>query len=76
MKSWLIQRATAYKVNEIISSDKKGIDTVFKWDYMGSAEFEFGALGQSLKRIKENIDTYCIIEVYKTINGFSSISFL
>jgi len=39
-------------------SDRKGIDSILAFDYMGSAEFEFGALPQSLKRIRENIDNY------------------
>ena len=43
-------------------SDRKGIDSILAFDYMGSAEFEFGALPQSLKRIRENIDNYIYIQ--------------
>ena len=44
---WLIQRG------EICTepSEKKGIDGLVSWDYMGSAAFEVGALFKSLKRI-------------------------
>lgn len=37
---------------------KKGIDSIIKLQYMGSAEFEFGAVPDSLERIRENIDRY------------------
>lgn len=35
-----------------------GIDSILQFDYMGSAEFEFGALPDSLKRIRKNIAEY------------------
>ena len=50
---YLIQRAEFSD-----RSDGKGIDSILAFDYMGSAEFEFGALPQSLKRIRENFDDY------------------
>lgn len=49
---WLIQRA---KFND---SDREGIDGIIRLDYMGSAEFEFGAVPQSLKRIRTAIEQY------------------
>lgn len=55
MKPYLIQRAT-FKYDPY----RNGIDSILDFDYMGSAEFEFGALPQSLKRIRENISDYCI----------------
>lgn len=55
MKPYLIQRAKFTN-----SPDQKDIDSILDFDYMGSAEFEFGALPQSLKRIRENIANYCI----------------
>lgn len=39
---------------------KTGIDRILKFDYMGSSEFEWGALGTSLKRIRENIEEYTL----------------
>lgn len=46
---YLIQRAT------IEDRDyKQGIDSIIKLDYMGSAEYEFGAVQNSLKRIRDN----------------------
>ena len=55
MKPYLIQRA---KFQD--NPNRKGIDSILDFDYMGSAEFEFGALPQSLKRIRENMSNYCI----------------
>lgn len=36
----------------------KGIDSLLIFDYMGSYEFECGALPSSLKRVKANLDNY------------------
>lgn len=36
----------------------KGIDKLLQFDYMGSVEFEFGALPKSLKRVRERISDY------------------
>lgn len=49
---YLIQRA------KFQNRDKAGIDGLLRFDYMGSSEFEFGALGQSLGRIRNNIELY------------------
>jgi hypothetical protein len=38
--------------------DNKGIDKLLSYDYMGSAEFEFGALPASLKRVRSNLNDY------------------
>ena len=54
-KPYLIQRA---KFEKHASKDAKGIDALLRFDYMGSAEFEFGALPKSLKRTREAIDQY------------------
>lgn len=35
-----------------------GIDQILQFDYMGSSEFEWGALPKALKRIRENISEY------------------
>jgi hypothetical protein len=37
---------------------KKGIDSLLSFDYMGSSEFEWGALPSSLKRVRANLDNY------------------
>jgi len=39
------------------------IDLLFVYDYMGSAEFEFGALRKSYKEILTNFDNYCISDM-------------
>jgi len=54
---YLIQRAKFIKEDEY-SVNRKGIDKLLRFDYMGSAEFEFGALPQSLKRIRADIKNY------------------
>ena len=56
---YLIQRAKF----EDRSKYKTGIDSILSFDYMGSAEFEFGALPESLKRIRENISDYIYIDI-------------
>ena len=53
---YLIQRAKFR--DEISSTFRKGIDKILCFDYMGSAEFEFGALPASLKRIRAEIKDY------------------
>lgn len=58
MKSpYLIQRA---KINEQEATLKKGIDRILQFDYMGSSEFEWGALPTSLKRIRKDLDCYIL----------------
>jgi len=42
--------------------DKKGIDKLLQFDYMGSAEFEFGALPASLKRVRANLNDYIMFQ--------------
>jgi hypothetical protein len=56
-KPYLIQRAKFIKEDEY-SANRKGIDKLLGFDYMGSAEFEFGALPKSLKRIRADIKDY------------------
>ena len=64
---YLIQRA---KFKKEISENKTGIDNLLNFDYMGSAEFEFGALPKSLKRVRENIGEY--IQFQYSFNKFPS----
>lgn len=49
---YLIQRGTFRKE---LNLNKKGIDQVISFDYMGAAEFEWGALPKSLNRINEQL---------------------
>jgi hypothetical protein len=64
MDSYLIQRASFRN-----DPNRKGIDMVLTFDYMGSAEFEFGALPASLKRIRSNSKDY--IQFEHTIKGYN-----
>lgn len=52
-KPYLIQRA---KFDDRPNS--KGIDRLLSFDYMGSSEFEWGALPKALKRVRENLADY------------------
>lgn len=70
MKSYLVQRAFKKKTQKI-----QGIDSILSFDYMGSAEFEFGALPAALKKLREIhqnliIATYAI---YQIISGYNAI---
>lgn len=49
---WLIQCATFH------NSTRPGIDSILRLEYMGAAEFEFGAKQQSLQRVREDIENY------------------
>ena len=58
MKTYLIQRAS------IEDRDyKKGIDSIIRLDYMGSSEFEFGAVPDSLRAIRASIPEYTYMDV-------------
>ena len=58
MKTYLIQRAE-FKNRE----EKKGIDSIISLDYMGSSEFEWGALPDSLKKIRSGYNDYVYLDV-------------
>lgn len=70
---WLIQRASIE-----YSDYNKGLDSIITLDYMGSSEFEWGAVPNSLKRIRSNINKYVyrhyIIDG-KNITGFFPVEF-
>lgn len=51
---YCIQRAI-FKIGDQERDYNKGIDRILEFDYMGSSEFEWGALPQSLKKIREYI---------------------
>jgi len=52
---WLIQRG---EFNNTQDNEINGLDSLVRFDYMGSSEFEFGALPQSYKHILKNHQTY------------------
>lgn len=58
-RPWLIQRA---KFKNNTPSKIETVDQAIRFDYMGAAEFEWGALPQSLKRICKEIEKYKISE--------------
>lgn len=45
-----------------------GFDHAFQCDYMGSAEFEFGSLAHSLKRVTSSLEMYDVIKTEATIS--------
>jgi len=54
IECWLIQRCSL----QTFPRDKPGFDAMFSCDYMGSAEFEFGSLPDSLRAVCSNLDAY------------------
>ena len=58
MRPWLIQRAHIESRPE-----RKGIDSILRLDYMGSAEFECGSVRGSFKRIQENLAQYAVFDL-------------
>jgi hypothetical protein len=56
MNSYYIQRG---KFRDKPDKERKGVDSILQFDYMGSAEFEFGALPKSLKELRNGIKDYC-----------------
>jgi hypothetical protein len=57
---YLIQRV---QVRDSKAEGRKGIDASFSFDYMGSAEFEFGALPASLKELRANKAQLSIVRI-------------
>jgi hypothetical protein len=53
----LIQRGT---FRDIPTEQIEGLDSLIRYDYMGSAEFEFGALAHSLRRMTYSWSQYVI----------------
>jgi hypothetical protein len=68
MKPWLIQRGTFKKIpdQEIV-----GLDSLISYDYMGSSEFEWGALPQSLTAICQKWQSYKVnrMDEIQDLNG-------
>lgn len=55
MQTYLIQRA---KFRNNVNTNKSGIDSILEFDYMGSSEFEWGALPKSLAIIRKELNNY------------------
>lgn len=55
MRPWLVQRAS---LRSSRPAQITGIDSLFRFHYMGSAEFEFGGLPKSLRRVTAKLDKY------------------
>lgn len=50
---------TLYLVQRAVREDRpgqRGVDSMFRFSYMGSSEFEFGSLPESLRRIRAGRD--------------------
>jgi hypothetical protein len=60
MQPYLIQRGTFKPVPD---QEILGLDTLISYDYMGSSEFEWGALPASLTKICKSWDTYKISRI-------------
>jgi hypothetical protein len=58
MKTWLIQRGK-FENREF----KQGIDSILSFDYMGSSEFEWGALPKSLGKIRNELNNYTYLDI-------------
>jgi hypothetical protein len=76
MDSWLIQRANiniySYENGVHIKQSFSDINKLLDFDYMGSSEFEWGALPRSYKRIRFNLKNYKIFDTgIKNFNGVS-----
>lgn len=56
---WLIQRMK----ERGFPNDAKGVDALFRFDYMGSAEFEFGTLPKALKEMRADSQKVVITKV-------------
>lgn len=57
MRPWLIQRG---KFKPIPDQEIAGLDSLISYDYMGSSEFEWGALPRSMLSICKNWQSYKI----------------
>jgi hypothetical protein len=58
MKTTLIQRGKFEN-----RDNKIGIDSIVHFDYMGSSEFEWGALPESLGKIRDLLNNYTYLDV-------------
>lgn len=68
MNFYLIQRGTFKDIKDL--NDITGIDSIITWDYMGSAEFEFGSLPKSLHTIVDAFKKRPTLFLKKDIEKF------
>jgi hypothetical protein len=72
-RPYLIQRG---QFKDIKEETIAGLDSLISYDYMGSSEFEWGALPQSLKRMTSSWNTYGIFTVPKVHDADGLVPFL
>lgn len=72
--SFLIQRINR-RVGDAFGS-RKGLDKHFSFDYMGSSEFEFGALPEASKRMRVRVDRLKLLEISSPQEGVKRLWFL
>lgn len=61
---YLVQRMN-YRKNPV---DEFSFDGLFNLDYMGSSEFEWGALPKALRKMRDNIDGYEVVVFGDIVN--------
>ena len=67
-RPWLLQKAK-FKI-KIDGKNTHGVDATLSFDYMGSAEYEYGALPKSCNQVIEKLDRYSIIKTeFKDVTG-------
>jgi hypothetical protein len=67
---YLVQRMTAE------DTGRPGFDGHFRLDYMGAAEFEWGALPESLKRIRDAGRRITTIETPVAVRGITKTAYV
>lgn len=73
MRMYLVQRGTFR--TEINNSKHSELDKNIQFDYMGSAEFEWGALPKSYNRILDNVGEY-YIHIHPDIKNANDVPLL
>lgn len=72
-KFYLVQRGnwnTTINKENAKDTNFTGMDGLIRLDYMGSAEFEWGAIPKAYRRILAEIDQYSVVVTpFKNING-------
>ncbi len=65
---YLIQRC---KLNQPLPNKATRFGQAISLDYMGSAEFEFGAVANALEIVYINLDNYKLskVDVFETVDG-------
>jgi hypothetical protein len=63
---WLIQRGS---FKDLPEAEIAGLDSLIRYDYMGSSEFEWGALPKSLKSITTNWSKYVHFQIDSIIDN-------